>query len=546
MPPAADVAQYNPGMLSPAGHLDVVIVGAGFAGLYALHRVRGAGFRTRALEAGSGVGGTWYWNRYPGARCDVESLEYSYSFSRELEQEWHWTERYAAQSEILDYANHVADRFGLRRDIDFDTRVTEAHFDEAERRWRLVTETGREYSARFCIMALGCLSVPRRPDFKGLDAFEGEWYHTGAWPHEEIDFTAKRVGIIGTGSSAVQAIPVVAGEARHLTVFQRTPNFSVPARNRPLDEETERYWKTHYPVLRLEARKTSSGIVNIDSDHAAFDLAPHERRREIDRRWHYGGLGMWNAFADILTDERSNTLVADFVRERIRERVTDPAVAELLCPRGHPFGAKRLCVDTHYYETFNRGNVTLVDLRRSPITAITRTGLRTGDRSYPLDVLVFATGFDAMTGPLLGIKVRGRGRAAIADRWQAGPRTYLGLGIAGFPNLFSVAGPGSPSVLCNMMVAIEQHVDWIAECLSYLSRRGLTCIEASAEAEGDWVRHCNALAEKTLYPQADSWYVGANIPGKARVFMPYAGGARSYRRKCEEVAERGYEGFVLG
>ena len=532
-------------MSSRAKHYDVVIVGAGFAGLYALYRIRNLGASVRVVEASGGVGGTWYWNRYPGARCDVESLEYSYSFSSELEQAWHWTERYATQPEILEYANHVADRFDLRRDIDFNTRVSAAEFDESRGVWRLLSSGGEEYRAGTCIMAIGCLSVPKRPDFKGLEAFAGESYLTGAWPHEPVDFTSKRVGVIGTGSSAIQAIPVIAEQAQHLSVFQRTANFSIPARNRPLDESTERYWKANYPHLRLAARKTSSGILDIDNDDAASDLDPEGRREEIERRWENGGLGMWNAFSDILTEERSNALVAEFVRERIRETVNDPELAELLCPKDHPFGAKRLCVDTRYYETFNRNNVTLVDLRRSPIECFTRGGLRTRDCHYALDLVVFATGFDAMSGPLLNIVLTGRAGTTIGDRWRAGPRTYLGLCIAGFPNLFLVAGPGSPSVLCNMIVAIEQHVDWIVDCLSFMRRHGYSRIEASTEAESAWVEHCNERASRTLYPKASSWYMGANVPGKARVFMPYVGGAWSYRQKCDEVAGNRYEGFLM-
>ena len=532
-------------MPSRTDQFDIVIVGAGFAGLYALYRLRGLGFSVRGVEASDGVGGTWYWNRYPGARCDVESLEYSYSFSRELEQSWHWTERYAAQPEILEYANHVADRFDLRKDIDFGTRIETALFDETRNRWRLLSGDGSEYLAGFCIMAIGCLSVPKKPDFEGLDDFEGEWYHTGDWPHEPVDFNSRRVGVIGTGSSAIQAIPVIAGEADHLTVFQRTANFSIPARNRALDEKTESYWKARYPELRLEARKTSSGILDIDNDRAASDLGPEERRNEIERRWEHGGLGVWNTFSDILTSERSNALVADFVRARIRETVNEPRMADLLCPKDHPLGSKRLCVDTQYYETFNRDNVTLVDLRRSPIETFTRCGVRTRDEAHSLDIVVFATGFDAMTGPLLKIDVEGREGVSVARWWEAGPRTYLGLGIAGFPNMFLVAGPGSPSVLCNMMVAIEQHVDWIVDCLEYMRETGHTCMEASADAERAWVEHCNETAESTLYPRANSWYMGANIPGKPRVFMPYVGGAWSYRRKCDEVANNRYEGFLM-
>ncbi|MBS35513.1 MAG: cyclohexanone monooxygenase [Thiotrichales bacterium] len=525
--------------------LDVVIVGAGFGGLYALHRVRGLGLRAKVLEASDGVGGTWHWNRYPGARCDVESLEYSYSFSNELEQEWHWTERYAAQPEILAYANHVADRFDLRRDIIFETRVSAAHFDDERICWTLTSEGDEVYEARFCVMALGCLSLPTTPDFRGLSEFEGAWYHTGWWPHGEVDLSNLDVGVIGTGSSGVQAIPVIAEQAGTLTVFQRTANFSVPLRNGPMDESLEAAWKANNSVLREQAKKTSSGILNMDSDLVAAELETDAQLDQIESRWLQGGLSMWNTFADMLTDETSNQLVADYVREQIRATVTDPRVAEALCPSSHPIGSKRLCADTRYYETYNRNSVVLVDVRHEPIERITTKGIRTSSHEYPLDVIVFATGFDAMTGPLTNLDIRGLGGISLGDHWEAGPRTYLGLTVAGFPNLFSIAGAGSPSVLCNMILAIEQHVDWIADCLAYMREHAHTTINASASAEQQWVTHSNEVADATLYTKAASWYMGANIPGKARVFMPYVGGAATYRRTCDEVAEQGYRGFVL-
>jgi len=536
--PAAAAAQ-------PDTEFDAVIVGAGIAGLYMLHRLRGLGLSARVYEAGDGVGGTWYWNRYPGARCDIETLDYSYSFSDELQQEWHWSERYAGQAEILRYINHVADRFDLRRDIRFETRVTAAHFDEATNRWLVATDRGERIAARFCIMAVGCLSTAQVPAFPGRDSFRGPRYHTGNWPHQPVDFSGQRVGIIGTGASAIQAIPIIARQAAHLFVFQRTPNFAFPARNGPLDPDYERWVKAHYTEFRREARESRGGFVVERNEQSALEATPEEREREYERRWEHGGFGFTSAFADLLTDPDANETAAAFHRAKIREIVHDPAVAERLCPRDHPVGTKRLPLDTDYYETYNRGNVTLIDIRTAPIEAITPTGLRTRDAAYELDSLVFATGFDAMTGPLFAVDIRGRGGCALKEKWAAGPRTYLGIASAGFPNLFMITGPGSPSVLSNMMVSIEQHVDWVAGCLDYLCERGLQGIEASVAAEDAWVEHVNEVANRTLYPRANSWYMGANIPGKPRVFMPYVGGVGHYRQLCDEIAAKDYEGFTL-
>ena len=526
--------------------LDAVIVGAGFAGLYSLHRLRGLGLTARVYEAGQGVGGTWYWNRYPGARCDVESMDYSYSFSDELQQEWQWTERYAAQPEILKYINHVADRFDLRRDIQFETRVTSAAFDEATSRWRIESDRGDRVSARFCIMATGCLSDAQVPDFKGRETFEGKWYHTGKWPHEGVDFTGQRVGIIGTGSSAIQSIPIIARQAAHLFVFQRTPNYSMPAQNAPLDPAYERRVKEGYTDFRRQARESRVGFVVDRSGDSALAVPAEERQREYENRWNRGGLGFSAAYTDLLTNKDANDTAADFFRAKIRDIVRDPAVARALTPQDYPLGTKRLCVDTGYYATFNRDNVTLVDLRKTPIEAITPGGVRTSEADYAVDAIVFATGFDAMTGALLNIDIRGRGGRPLRDMWAAGPRTYLGISIAGFPNFFTITGPGSPSVLSNMIVSIEQHVDWIADCLTYLGRHGHASIEATTEAQEAWVQHVNDVGHMTLYPLAKSWYMGANVPGKPRIFMPYIGGVGVYRQKCDEVAAKGYEGFALG
>ncbi len=525
--------------------LDAVIVGAGFAGLYMLHRLRGLGLSVRVYEAGSGIGGTWYWNRYPGARCDVESMDYSYSFSDALQQEWRWTERYASQPEILRYIDHVADRFDLRRDIQLETRVTAAVFDDATNRWAVRTDRGDHVSARFCIMATGCLSAAQVPRFKGLETFEGTWYHTGNWPHDGVDFTGQRVGVIGTGSSAIQSIPIIAEQAAHLFVFQRTPNFSVPARNAPLDPDYERQVKSGYAEFRRRARESRVGFVVERREESALAVAPEERRREYETRWCRGGLGFTAIYADLLTNKDANDTAAEFFRDKIRGTVRDPAVAEALVPQHYPVGTKRLCVDTNYYDTFNRDNVTLVDIRKAPIEAITAQGLRTWDEAYALDSIVFATGFDAMTGALLSIDIRGRAGQTLQEKWEAGPRTYLGVAIAGFPNLFAITGPGSPSVLSNMIVSIEQHVDWIADCLVYLREHRREAIEANVEAEHAWVAHVNEVGHLTLYPLANSWYMGANVPGKPRIFMPYIGGVGAYRQKCDDVAAKGYEGFVL-
>ncbi len=523
---------------------DAVIVGAGFAGLYMLHKLRGMGFAARVLEAGSGVGGTWYWNRYPGARCDVESMQYSYQFSDELQQEWVWTERYAAQPEILRYANHVADRFDLRRDIQFDTRVTSAIFDETRGCWVIETGDGAGVSATFCIMATGCLSSPNLPDFEGIGTFEGAQYHTGNWPHGDVDFSGMRVAVVGTGSSAVQSIPIIAAQAKQLYVFQRTPNYAVPAHNAPLEPGYQRTVKADYAALRTRAKRTPTGIAFDYSEALALETAPEERQREYEMRWQRGGLSFLGAYMDLMLNEKANDTAAEFVRSKIRQTVRDAAVAELLSP-GDVIGCKRLCVDTGYYETFNRPNITLVDISRKPIDEISRQGIRTNGKVYEVDAIVFATGFDAMTGALLKIDIRGRGGLTLREKWRAGPRSYLGLAVAGLPNLFTVTGPGSPSVLTNMLPSIEQHVDWIADALAYMRGRRCGQMEADVEAEDQWVAHVGEAAGRTLRYTCGSWYLGSNVPGKPRVFMPYIGGFPKYVQKCNAVAANGYEGFVI-
>ncbi len=539
------MSQANPA--KEAIQLDVAIVGAGFAGLYAIHRMRGLGFKTRAFEAGSGVGGTWFWNKYPGARCDIESLEYSYSFDDELQQEWSWPERYATQPQILAYINHVAERFDLMRDVQLNTRISEATFDSALNRWTLKTSQGETISARFCIMATGNLSTPRVPDFKGLDSFKGKWYHSGMWPVEGVDFTGQRVGVIGTGSSGIQMIPLIAQQAKHLYVFQRTANFSLPAQNGPMDRERERAFKENYRSRREEARQTGFGVSGYPvPTQSALEVSDEERRQKYEKLWEQGGsIGFLSCYSDFLVNDEANETAAAFVREKIRSVVKDPAVAALLTPNDHPIGTKRLCLDTEYYETYNRPNVSLVDVRSAPIQEITPKGVRTADQEFELDAIAFATGFDAMTGALREINIRGADGTRLADKWVGGPMTYLGLMVAGFPNMFIVTGPGSPGVKSQMIHSIEQHVDWVSDLLKTASERQVRRIEADTDAESNWVAHVNEVADSTLYPRANSWYVGANIPGKPRVFMPYVAGVGVYRKLCDEVATDGYRGLKL-
>jgi cyclohexanone monooxygenase len=525
---------------------DAVVVGAGVSGLYLIHKLRALGMTVRVFEAGTGVGGTWYWNRYPGARVDIESQEYSYSFDEGLEDDWVWSERYAAQPELLRYLNHVADRFDLRREIEFETRVTAAVFDEAANRWRVTTDRGHAVSARFCIMATGCLSMTNEPRFPGMETFRGKSYHTGRWPHDGVDLSGQRVGVIGTGSSAIQSITTIAPEVGHLYVFQRTPNYSVPAHNGPLDPAVIADWKANRADYRQKQRESAGGFAGATaSEQSALEVSPEERVAAFEARWGRGGFGILSSFNDLAINKAANDTAAEFVAGKIRSIVKDPDVAEALIPKSYPFATKRLCVDTGYYEVFNRDNVTLVDVSAAPIEAITPTGLRTSDAEYALDTIVYAIGFDAMTGALGAIDIRGRGGQSLKEKWADGPKTYLGLMVAGFPNLFTVTGPGSPSVLSNMVVSIEQHVDWIADCIAYLADRQIGAIEATESAEAGWVAHVNEVADTTLYPLANSWYIGANIPGKPRVFMPYVGGVGPYRQVCDEIAAKGYEGFAL-
>ncbi|WP_103383040.1 flavin-containing monooxygenase [Pseudonocardia dioxanivorans] len=526
--------------------VDVVVVGAGFAGLYMLHRLRRSGMRAVVLEAADGVGGTWYWNRYPGARCDSESYYYSYSFDDDLQQEWTWSERYAGQEEIRRYLDHVADRFDLRRDIRLNTRVAATSWDEEAGLWNVGTEAGDTVRGRYLVTAVGCLSSANVPDIPGLDSFEGDWYHTGQWPHEKVDFSGKRVGIVGTGSTGIQAIPVIAAEAAHLTVFQRTPNYSIPARNGPMSPEVSAKIKQEYDRIRAVQRASTNGHPFLINETSALAVDDDVRTATYESAWEFGGLRFRATYADLLADKAANDTASDFIRNKIREIVKDPEVAERLLPKDHGFATKRPPIDTEYFETYNRDNVTLVDVRATPIQEITPTGMRTSEHEYPLDCIVFATGFDALTGPLLRMNIRGRDGVALRDRWAEGPKTYLGLQVAGFPNMFTITGPGSPSVLTNMPTCIEQHVEWIIDCLEHMRDKGLDRVETTEDAEREWGAEVARAADRTLLPQAStSWYLGANVPGKPRVFMPYAGGMANYAKTCKEVAVRGYDGFVM-
>jgi cyclohexanone monooxygenase len=526
--------------------IDAVIVGAGFAGLYMLHKLRKMGLRAIVLEAADDVGGTWHWNRYPGARCDVESLEYSYSFDDGLQKEWRWTERYASQPEILRYIHHVADRFDLRRDIRLNTKVTSVARDDEANTWTVTTAAGDRVVARFCIMAVGCLSLPNIPEFPGRDSFNGKLYHTGLWPREGVDFSGLRVGVIGTGSSGIQVIPEIARQAGHLHVFQRTPHYSLPARNRPLTDDEFNAHVADYAERRERARQSRIGISNFPAPvKSALEADEAERRETYERGWQRGDTSFTRLYTDLLVSPDANATAATFVRHKIREMLDDPETAGKVVP-DYPIGVKRLCLETGYFDVYNRANVTLVDVRRSPIESIVPEGIQTRTERYELDAIVMATGYDAITGALNNIEIRNGAGRTLSSKWAEGPRAYLGLMSAGFPNLFLVTGPGSPSVLANVVMAIEQHVDWIGDCLQHLLARGAAHIDAEPKAEEAWVEEVNAIAAATLLPTANSWYMGANVPGKPRVFMPYAGGLGNFRARCDRVAAEGYTGFRFG
>ena len=528
---------------------DAVVIGAGFAGLGMLRKLREEhGMSVQVYETGAGVGGTWYWNRYPGACCDSESYMYCFSFSKEMLQDWNWSGKYPEQPEILSYLNHVADRFDLRRNIQFNTRVTSARFLEDANLWEVDTDRGDRVTSQFLITGIGCISSGNVPDIKGLDSFQGEQYHTGSWPHEEVDFAGKSVAVIGTGSSGIQSIPVIARQAEHLTVFQRTPQYTIPARHGTIDRKfLEKTVKPNYDDLMERARWSTGGFPMDRDERSALEISAAERLEIYEASWAEGGIRFLStSFKDVSTDRRANDTMAEFIRKKIREMVQDPETAEKLMPTDHPFGSKRPLIDTDYFETYNRENVELVDIRHSPIQEITPRGIRTDDQEFEFDMIVFATGFDAMTGTFFKMDIRGRDGLPLKEKWSEGPKTYLGLQTAGFPNMFMITGPGSPSVLSNMPVSIEQHIDWIADLLQHMREHDIKSVEAEADAEKAWVVHVNEVAEPTMFMQANSWYLGANIPGKPRVFMPYAGGVGTYRKKCNEVADNGYEGFILG
>ena len=527
--------------------LDAVVIGSGFAGLYMNYRLREQlGMDTQVYEAGDNVGGTWYWNRYPGARCDSESYMYCFSFDKQLMQDWEWSGKYPEQPEILRYLNHVADRFDLRRNTQFNTRVIAAHFNEATHRWEIETDKGDKVTAKFLITGIGCLSSGQIPNIAGRDTFQGESYHTGAWPHSGVNFAGKRVGVIGTGSSGVQSIPVIAKQADHLYVFQRTPQFTIPARHHTVDKAFLDGVKKDYDAIYEKARWSNGGLPIDPIERSALAVSDEERLAVYEAAWKEGGFKfLFGSFFDIGLDRRANDTASEFIRSKIREIVKDPDVAEKLVPVDHPFTSKRALIDTDYFDTYNRDNVTLVDIRHAPIQEITPKGIRTEDGEYELDIIVFATGFDAMTGTFNRIDIQGRDGEKLKDKWAAGPLTYLGVTTAGFPNFFMITGPGSPSVLSNMPVSIEQHVEWISGAIAHMNEQGLVVMEADDSAEKEWVAHVNEVAEQTMFMLADSWYLGANIPNKPRVFMPYPGGVGAYRQKCNEVTEAGYTGFTI-
>ena len=523
---------------------DAVVIGAGFSGLYMLHSLRENGYSTKVFEKADDVGGTWYWNRYPGARCDSDSIYYNYTFSEELFKGWTWSSRYPEQAEILSYLNYVADTLQLRDGIQFNTTVNHADYHEDDHVWRIYTEDGSSVTATYFITAVGCLSASNIPNFKGIHSFKGNKYHTGKWPHEGVDFTGKKVGVIGTGSSGVQSIPVIAKEAEHLTVFQRTPQYCFPARNHPYDPEFVKETKENFSQLKTELRESHSGQIIKSRKPSALDDTPEDRHKAYEDRWKQGGYLF--IYDDLLINEESNETAATFIRSKIAQTVKDSKTAQKLMPSYH-WGTKRQILDTDYYETYNRENVSLIDVRSNPIEEITSNGIKTTAGEVELDAIVFATGFDGMTGPLFRMDIHGRDGIALKDKWEEGAqtRTYLGLSTNGFPNMFMITGPESPSVLSNMPISIEQHVEWITDCINYMEKNNIVSIEANEEAEKEWSKHCRDIAEETLYTKTDSWYMGANIEGKARGFLIYLGGVGTYRNICQEVAEKGYEGFDL-
>lgn len=543
----ADALPQTPAVdTKPVDHLDAIIIGAGIAGMYQLYRLRQLGLAVRVYEAGTGVGGTWYWNRYPGCRFDSESYSYGYSFSEELLQEWEWSEHFAAQPETLRYLNHVADKFDLRRDMQFNARISSATYDEAENCWEVRTEKGARARAQFLITAIGVLSAPQMPKIEGLESYQGEWHHTGLWPHTPVNFKGKRVGVIGTGATGVQLITEIAKEVAHLTVFQRTPNFCAPLRNTPIDPETQKKIKASYPDIFKRCSETPAGFLHDFDPRLALEVSPEEREAFYEHLWATPGFSKWlGVFRDVLSNLEANETFAEFVRKKIRARVKDPKVAEKLIPRDHPFGTKRVPLESGYYEVYNRDNVVLVDIHETPIERITPKGIKTSAAEYEFDIIIFATGFDAVTGAFSRMDIRGVGGKTLKEKWADGPHTYLGLQTAGFPNLFTLVGPHNGATFCNIPRCIEQNVEWVTECLRSMRAHGRQRIEATPKAEDAWTEHVAEMAARTLLPMADSWFMGANTPGKPRNFLLYAGGSPTYRKKCEEVAANGYDGFLL-
>jgi cation diffusion facilitator CzcD-associated flavoprotein CzcO len=541
---------------------DLVIIGAGFAGLYSIYKAKKAKLKVIAIERGSDVGGTWYWNRYPGARCDVESMQYSYQFSNELQEEWEWTEKYATQPEILKYARHVADRFKLRENIKFNTELKSAKYQEIENCWELNDNNNNLLKSKFCIMATGCLSTLNKPNFKNINSFKGKTYHTGNWPHTNVDLKDKKVGVIGTGSSAIQCIPEIIKDVKHLHVFQRTPHYTVPARNAPLKYLRKKYKKnvrepigydndlfveeikTHYAKFRLKAQNSVAAMALPINNQSALEVSDKRRKVIYEDRWAKGGVPFIAAFEDLNFDRDANETAAIFVRNKIKSIVKDPKIAQLLIP-DYPIGCKRLAVDSNYYETFNKPNITLIDLNTETLKTFENNGISTSKNFYDLDVIILATGFDAMTGTLFNIDIQGKNNIKLKDKWSKGPINYLGLSSAGFPNLFTISGPGSPSVLTNMIVSIEQHVNWVFNCIKYMKKNNKTSIETSIEAENAWFKHNNDVSIDHVRSSCSSWYIGANIKGKAKNFMPYVGGYSKYVEKCNKVSENNYEGFIF-
>ncbi|MES2492459.1 MAG: NAD(P)/FAD-dependent oxidoreductase [Pseudomonadota bacterium] len=531
--------------MDEAREIDVIVVGAGFAGLRALHSFRENGYSVSVLERSDEIGGVWNYNRYPGARCDVESFDYSYAFSPELEQEWRWTERYATQPEILRYIHHVADRFDLRRDIKLNTDVAEARFDEKRARWNVRSQDGRRWSARYLILAVGQLSVPKETTYPGQDSFGGTILYSARWPREGADLSGKRVGIIGTGSSGVQMTPVIAEQAAHLAVFQRTANYSIPAANAPIDDAEDAFVKAGYAERRMQARNSPSGLGFVPDPRSATEVPEAERQAVLEAAWNRLGFGFSLTFKDILLNQESNDIASEFIRQKIASLVKDPVVREKLTPRGFSFGTRRPSVDKGYFQAFNRGNVELVDISDTPIEQFTPTGIRTSEREIPLDVIIYATGFDVFTGALLRPSIVGRNGQSLQEKWSSGPVSYLGLAANGFPNMFIIVGPGSPSLLSNVLLSSEEQIDWLLRLANHARAAGIAAIEARREAEAAWVEHVNERAMQTLYMTTPSYYVGAEMPGKPRVFMPYSGGVRGYRRILEKVEAGDYDGFDL-